>query len=376
MTTDLQTKTATIASGLEQKSMPALGVKVLDDEKGIAELWVSTTGIVDHGKDLIEAGAYAETIKARKPKGAYHHDLGDLVSKALAFEEVPPGDMRLPARVKALGPKAGAVRVEAQYNLATQKGRDAWEELKFYGDEQEFSIGYATRAGDATFDAKTGVRTIHSLEWYEWSHVPFGMAPGTGTTAMKSLDGKGFTGSFEDLRDRVMIAVRDLLLLAADGDRRSYAYAIATYPDRVVVCVYEVNGDETYWQVPYVDDGTTISLGVPTEVEVEQVIVTKARAAHEVEQKAGRVLSATNVERLRTMQTAITELLDAAGEGEGGDEKVLAPTAEGAATEGAGASADDATGDETPENGEKLVPVDVAAIVREQSELEAEMLDR
>ena len=55
----------------------------------------------------------------------------------------------------------------------------------FFGDEQEWSIGYNVPVGGAKIDSKSGVREISTLELYEYSPVLFGAMPLARTTSVK-----------------------------------------------------------------------------------------------------------------------------------------------------------------------------------------------
>jgi len=158
--------------------------KALDDVEGIVEAVVSVTNIVDNVNDVIEPGAYAKTLEKRVPKGVWSHDTTIPVARTIKAVELMPGDERLPAHLQAKD--AGGVLVKMQFNLNTTRGRDAYEDIKFFGHEQEWSIGYSVPEGESKTAEDTGTRHIKSLEWYEYSPVLFGAAPGTATVGVKS----------------------------------------------------------------------------------------------------------------------------------------------------------------------------------------------
>ena len=59
--------------------------------------------------------------------------------------ELPPGDRRLPALTADGDPwpaEAGALLVDGLLNLATPEGRNAYEQIRFDGDDGAWSIGY------------------------------------------------------------------------------------------------------------------------------------------------------------------------------------------------------------------------------------------
>jgi HK97 family phage prohead protease len=159
--------------------------KALNDAEGTVEAVVSVTNIVDNVNDVIEPGAYSDTLQKRIPKGVWSHDTTIPVARTLAAIELEPGDKRLPAHLQAAD--AGGVLVKMQFNLNTTRGREAYEDIKFFGGEQEWSIGYSVPEGGSEMKGDTGIRHIKRLEWYEYSPVLFGAAPGTATVSVKDL---------------------------------------------------------------------------------------------------------------------------------------------------------------------------------------------
>ena len=157
--------------------------KALNDAEGTVEAVVSVTNIVDNVNDVIEPGAYSDTLQKRIPKGVWSHDTTIPVARTIAAVELEPGDDRLPSHLKSVD--AGGVLVKMQFNLNTTRGREAYEDIKFFGGEQEWSIGYSVPEGGSEMKGETGVRHIKRLEWYEYSPVLFGAAPGTATVSVK-----------------------------------------------------------------------------------------------------------------------------------------------------------------------------------------------
>lgn len=172
------------AVSMEYKSVGVSGLNVVDEEKGIVETIVSVTGIVDNVKDIIETGAYEKSLNTRTPKGIWSHAWDTPVARTLDVKELAPGSDELPDKLPNGNPwpsEAGALKVKAQFNLETQRGRDAYSDVVFFGDTQEWSIGYQVPVGGATVDSKTGQRRIHTLELYEYSPVLFGAMPAART---------------------------------------------------------------------------------------------------------------------------------------------------------------------------------------------------
>ena len=160
--------------------------KAVNDAEGIVQAVVSVTNIVDNVNDIIVPGAYAETLEKRVPKGVWSHDTTVPVAKTISAEELNPGDERLPEHLKEQD--AGGVLVKMKFNLNTTRGRDAYEDIKFFGGEQEWSIGYSVPEGGSEMKGDSGIREIKRLEWYEYSPVLFGAAPGTKTVSVKEME--------------------------------------------------------------------------------------------------------------------------------------------------------------------------------------------
>ena len=168
---------------MDRKNVPVSTVNALSNADGIVEAIVSVTNIVDSVNDVIEPGAYKNTLRKRNPKGVWSHDTNIPVAKTLKVEELLPNDERLPADLRVQN--AGALLVRMQFNLNTTRGRDAFYDVQFFADEQEWSIGYSVPEGKSITDEKTGVRFIKALELYEYSPVIFGAAPSTRTLSVK-----------------------------------------------------------------------------------------------------------------------------------------------------------------------------------------------
>jgi len=184
---DLESKQATVEA------------KAINDAEGIVEAVVSVTNIKDNVNDIIEPGAYSETLEKRVPKGVWSHDTTVPVARTIAAEELNPGDERLPSHL--LNNDAGGVLVKMQFNLNTTRGRDAYEDIKFFGGEQEWSIGYSVPEGGSEMKSE-GIRHIKKLDWYEYSPVLFGAAPGTKTVSVKeiAIDAKDTDEEIEDVK--------------------------------------------------------------------------------------------------------------------------------------------------------------------------------
>lgn len=176
---------------LVHKSLGVEGCKVVDDEKGIVEAYVSGIGNKDSGGDIIIPGAFNSSLQQRTPKGVWSHDWDKPVSKTLEIYEVPAGDPRLPMKMQLA--EIGGLYVKTQFNLNTQLGRDAYETVKFFGEESEWSIGY--QVDDAEYDHDQKAMILKEISLYEYSPVLFGMNELTSTVSIKAH--KGDDGELE-----------------------------------------------------------------------------------------------------------------------------------------------------------------------------------
>jgi hypothetical protein len=214
---------------IEHKCVPVSGVKVLDEARGLVETFVSVTGIVDNVKDIIEPGAYEKTLATRKPKGVWSHDWNTPISRTESIEELPPLHPDLPKTLPNGDPwpkEAGALKVLTEFNLETQRGKDAYSDVKFFGDDQEWSIGYQVPPGGATIDQKAGVRRIKHLDLYEYSPVlwgAMGAARSVGSVkeaqlehmAFKHMFGPDYTVTLD--MDKIDTFVAEMKAFAHDG---------------------------------------------------------------------------------------------------------------------------------------------------------------
>jgi hypothetical protein len=138
--------------------------------------YVSITGVEDNVGDIIEPGAYKRTLTKRAPKGVWGHQWLTPTSKTIEAKELMPGDSDLPKKLSDGSPwpkEAGALRVKMKFNLDTPHGRNAYSDVLFFDDQQEWSIGYTVPKGMAYKDAE-GRRRIKDLDLFEYSAVLFG----------------------------------------------------------------------------------------------------------------------------------------------------------------------------------------------------------
>lgn len=183
----------------EHKSFPIEGLKT--DETGVIEAIVSVFNNVDSGKEVVRQGFFEKSIAKKLPKGVWAHDWKQPIAKTIEAKELPPGHPDLPPQLSQLG----GTYIKGQFNLDTQRGREAYSDIKF-GIVDEFSIGYSVISDKK--DDNTGVRELIEGDWKEWSPVLVGMNPETALISIKSDPPDGQT--LAEHSESVLAAVEGL----------------------------------------------------------------------------------------------------------------------------------------------------------------------
>lgn len=162
----------------------AAGQVSVDDAKGIVECFVAAIGNKDSVGDIIVPGAFDASLKRRKPRVVWGHNWNEPIGKVLEIVEVGPTDPRLPMKMRQAG--VGGLFARVQFNLKSERGREAFSNVSFFGEEQEWSIGYKTLNGD--FDPQKQANILKEVELYEVSPVLHGANQLTGTISIKSAN--------------------------------------------------------------------------------------------------------------------------------------------------------------------------------------------
>jgi HK97 family phage prohead protease len=138
------------------------------NDQGIIEAFVSVFGNVDSYGEIIDFGAFRESLAAKLPKGVWSHNWDQPIAKTLEAREIPAGDPALPESIRNFG----GLYIKGQLVLAVQKAAEALALLKEKVID-EFSIGYND---EEAYDAEDG-RHLKRLRLYEWSPVLVGANP-------------------------------------------------------------------------------------------------------------------------------------------------------------------------------------------------------
>lgn len=168
----------------EGKSIKALsaGTFAIDEKKGIVEAFAAAIGNKDSVGDIVAPQAFDSSLQRRKPRVVWGHNWNEPVGKVIEIREVGPSDPRLPAKMKQAG--VGGLYVKVQFNLASERGREAFASVAFFGEDQEWSIGYKTIKSQ--YDPNRQANVLTEVELYEVSPVLHGANQLTGTVSVKS----------------------------------------------------------------------------------------------------------------------------------------------------------------------------------------------
>ena len=158
------------ASGRQHKRVDL----ALEDVSGDGSFsgYASLFGAVDLGRDVIEPGAFAASLKRRGAgdvRMLYQHDPDQPIGRWLSIREDERG-----------------LHVEGKLALGVARAREVHELMKS-GALDGLSIGFQTLR--ARNEAKAGVRRILSADLWEISVVTFPMQPGARVTAVKAASG-------------------------------------------------------------------------------------------------------------------------------------------------------------------------------------------
>ncbi|MEW6121357.1 MAG: HK97 family phage prohead protease [Pseudomonadota bacterium] len=128
---------------------------------GLIEGYACVFGEMDLGRDIVERGAFAQTLSARGPAGVrllYQHDPAEPIG---VWDEI--------------GEDARGLFVRGRLSLEVRRAREV-QSLVAEGALDGLSIGF--KAVRARTDPKSRVRRLLSIDLWEVSVVTFPMQPG------------------------------------------------------------------------------------------------------------------------------------------------------------------------------------------------------
>jgi uncharacterized protein len=139
------------------------------DESGLFEGYASLFGVADMSRDVVEPGAFRESLMRRGAKGVkllWQHDPSTPIGRWLSLVEDAKG-----------------LRVRGRLSLAVARAREL-HALMREGAIDGLSIGFRTER--ARTDAGTGQRRLIRIDLWEVSLVTFPMLPGARVSAVKA----------------------------------------------------------------------------------------------------------------------------------------------------------------------------------------------
>lgn len=344
------------------------------DGDGIIEGFPAVFGNVDADGDVIVPGAFARTIKGGGRKAILGLDHQVPLGTTIELAEVGRND--LPREVLDAAPDAtGGLWARGQVMLTPENiaHLDVIGRMTEGGNPPGMSFTYATIA-ERKAKGRYGreVNELVELALHEWgpdirlkprnaaARVTRAKAGDDAADAIDDAAAKAVIGSYEDLRDEVVAAIRAAgLFRGTDG--RGGVYGEATFADRVIVCTYGVGQEDGHYSVPFGYVDGAIVLGEPTEVDLATVVTAKAaeraadaeaeaallayinRAASRLadaapaDAKAGAVLARVNLDDLDNAIEALTRIRaravrdtgDATGQGTDADGASFAKATDG-----------------------------------------------
>ena len=142
-----------------------------DEQFGFFEGYASTFGNMDKHEDIIESGAFLQSLNDKKPsdiKMFWNHWSDNLIGSYLELKEDNKG-----------------LYVKGRINLMVEKGREAYALLKA-GDLDRMSIGF--RIKEANDNPDEDIRIIKKVDLFEISLVPIPANDLAEVVDVKSLD--------------------------------------------------------------------------------------------------------------------------------------------------------------------------------------------
>lgn len=153
------------------------------DESGLFEGYASLFGVADMSRDVVEPGAFRESLMRRGAKGVkllWQHDPSTPIGRWLSLVE-----------------DARGLKVRGRLSLAVTRAREL-HALVREGAIDGLSIGFRTERFRT--DAGTGHRRLLKIDLWEVSLVTFPMQPGARVSAVKTASAS------QALRPRIAVS--------------------------------------------------------------------------------------------------------------------------------------------------------------------------
>jgi HK97 family phage prohead protease len=260
----------------QYKVMP--GQINIDEAQGIVECFVAGIGNKDSVGDICVPGCFTESLKRRKPRVVWGHNWNEPIGKVLEIYEVSPNDPRLPMKMKRAG--IGGLYARVQFNLKSDRGQQAFADVSFFGEEQEWSIGYKTLNAD--YDQGMQANILKEVELYEVSPVLHGANQLTATISIKSDEKNAGIYDVEDTdnyagprgEDGGVPAMNPSSGIAGNlaraiATRFGGAVRLRTADKNIAIFDHMHEGEKMTMRVTYHFDGDEFMFGNPVRVKPE-----------------------------------------------------------------------------------------------------------
>lgn len=147
-------------------------------EDGTFTGYGSVFGVKDSYDEIVEPGAFVESLSVRKPALLWQHRSGEPIG---VYTEIREDNIGL--------------FMTGQLALKTQRGAEAYELMKM-GAVSGLSIGFQTR--EDSYDKVTGIRTLKKVDLWEVSLVTFPANDSARVQAVKSIEEMTSLSEVED----------------------------------------------------------------------------------------------------------------------------------------------------------------------------------
>ena len=152
------------------------------EEDGTFTGYGSVFGVKDSYDDIVEPGAFVESLNVRKPALLWQHRSGEPIG---VYTEIKEDNIGL--------------YMVGKLALKTQRGAEAYELMKM-GAVSGLSIGFQTR--EDSYDKVTGIRTLKKVDLWEVSLVTFPANDSARVQRVKTFEEMKSINEIEDcLRD-------------------------------------------------------------------------------------------------------------------------------------------------------------------------------
>jgi HK97 family phage prohead protease len=154
--------------------------KIINETEGIVEAFVNSMGKVDLDEEVIDVKAFNKSIEDGGISVAWFHNQAEPVGKVISASAISEDtDERT-------GMDSGKLKAVMQFNLETQRGKEAFSDVKF-GAVRQWSVGFRATDHEIKDLADGGkYRVISDLDWVEVSPVMRGASPETQTVGVKT----------------------------------------------------------------------------------------------------------------------------------------------------------------------------------------------